>query len=260
MNKRNEIYKIIKKNTSINNVNGYVKNYKDNLLTGIEEKYFVDDLLKGSGNELDRKFKALWSSSALAVNNFVPIKMNLRDFSFLNYSEFTNAGFERKFPTGLNGTPPNLDFYLENQDVLIAFESKYLETFIKTKLKFAPSYFTLKDVNKKLYDLINKYNNQEHYLDIAQLIKHSLGLLKYKTQTKKEIILVYIYWEPINCENIVECKIHAIELKEFTQEIEIIKEIKFESIAYNSFWELFENNNKISSHIQLMREKYNYKI
>jgi hypothetical protein len=48
---------------------GYVRDPSENLLEDIEA-----DLCQGDGNELEEKFRAAHSSSALAVNNFAPFK------------------------------------------------------------------------------------------------------------------------------------------------------------------------------------------
>lgn len=76
----------IVKQTSIANNNGYTKSIEFNLIPGVSKDVFISDLKSGSGNELEFKFKALYSSSALAVNNFSIVKMNLDTFSFLDWN------------------------------------------------------------------------------------------------------------------------------------------------------------------------------
>ena len=126
MTTRKQFEKEIIKKSDVHNTNGYVRNNEDNLIDGVSLDLFHNDLMQGSGNELISKFNALYSSSALAVNNFAIVKKALKGFSFLGYTGFTNSTFERQFKTGLTGTPPNLDFVIENDEVVIAFESTYL--------------------------------------------------------------------------------------------------------------------------------------
>ena len=133
------------------NVNGYVINNSDNLLEGVHVSMFQDDLMQGGGNELKSKFNAIYSSSALVVNNFAIIKLYKEKFQFLNESKFTKAQFERQFSTGLSRLPPNLDFTLENNETILAFESKYLENLKKSKANFAESY------NKDKLDYLDSF-------------------------------------------------------------------------------------------------------
>jgi hypothetical protein len=50
------------------------------------------------------------------------------------------AQAEKKLPTGLKGTSPNLDFYLENKNAIIGIESKFLELLKPKQPKFSISY------------------------------------------------------------------------------------------------------------------------
>jgi len=88
---------------------GYVSCLENNLLPSIKLSADVyRELEGGSGNELKEKFKALHSSSALAVNAFAKWKRNTTNLSLCGREGFTSLTFERKCPTGLGGTPPNL--------------------------------------------------------------------------------------------------------------------------------------------------------
>ncbi|MCL7489596.1 MAG: hypothetical protein M8357_15630 [Desulfobulbaceae bacterium] len=53
---------------------GYVSQVDQNLLTGVTPDMFRQDLEKGSGNGLQKKFRAVHSASALVVNTFAPFK------------------------------------------------------------------------------------------------------------------------------------------------------------------------------------------
>jgi len=256
---------IIKKSDSPNK-NGYVLNNSDNLINGLNVDLFRDDLMQGSGNELISKFNALYSSSALAVNNFAIVKKYRKDFSFLDYSNFDNADFERQFKTGLSGTPPNLDFALENKDTVIAFESKYLELLDKKKVVFKDSYnkSNLSYLNDFWFNLIDSYVDNELFLDVAQLIKHSIGLINYKRnlpdkQTKK-VLLIYIFWTPINSDKFSEYIQHSNELNKFTDNIKKQSDIEFVSMTYNQFWDLYQNIPIFKVHFDKLRTRYSIEI
>jgi hypothetical protein len=255
MNLKEKICQKLIKNATVNNENGYVQSYKDNIFEYIDEKYFVNDLMKGSGNELNSKFRALWSSSALAVNNFAPFIKKINHLEF-DGNLFLNGKFERKFPTGLGGTPPNIDFSLENNKLVVAFESKFLGTLSGIKSEFKSSYFRIKYLDKNLIKLMEKYNGRYSFLHFAQLLKHSIGLINYSMKTGKNVILYYVYWTPINWHEFAEYISHDNELEIFTQEFELINGIKFKSIKYMDFWNIYEKNEIIKKHIFKIKERY----
>ncbi|MCK4468477.1 MAG: hypothetical protein KAU60_09010, partial [Desulfobacterales bacterium] len=85
---------------------GYVCCLENNLLPSIKLPADVyRELEGGSGNELKEKFKALHSSSALAVNAFAKWKSNTTDLFLCGKNGFKSLTFEKKCPTGLGGTP-----------------------------------------------------------------------------------------------------------------------------------------------------------
>src|SRR5450759_1463439 len=53
---------------------GYVSEASRNLIDGVHLNDFEADLRQGDGNELEGKFRAAHSSSALAVNTFAPFR------------------------------------------------------------------------------------------------------------------------------------------------------------------------------------------
>lgn len=263
MSTRKKFEEIITKRCGKPHINGYFLNNSDNLIKGIDLDLFQHDLMQGGGNELKSKFNAVYSSSALAVNNFAIVKFHLDKFEFLGKSHFKEGRFERQFKTGLSGTPPNLDFTIENKNTIIAFESKYLEPLKKTKAEFAKSYKKekLNYLDDLWFELIDKYQVKSSYLDVAQLIKHSIGLINHKRLFPeiKKIILVYIYWTPDNFKDFEEYNQHEKELNEFKKEIGKSKDLEFESLTYNQFWDMY-NNTIFQEHFEKMRNRYKMKI
>jgi len=250
---------------------GYIKsmNPEDNLCKTINNwNEIKDEIGKGQGGELkiDRsgriKFCALHSSSALCVNNFTILKNNLKGISFLQNSNFTKAVFEKKVPTGIS--TPNLDFYLENSKAIIGVESKFTEYFTSniehTKQNLC-KYFMREDLKylPRLFDSIifNYLNSPEKmFLDVAQLIKHSIGLIRNKGE--KKAILVYIYWEPKSWNKKGEYQEiyeqHKYEIEEFAKKIS--KFIIFKNLSYTDFWECFKEYKDIDE----IKEKYELEI
>jgi hypothetical protein len=223
---------------------------------------FFADLDNGNGNELENKFKALYSSSALGVNFFGFFKKNRTKFSIFGEKDFNCAQFEKKLPTGLNGTAPNLDFYLENDNFIIGFESKFLEILTPKQPKFSASYSDsfLSTIESGLPKILNHYraNNTKTYLDTAQLIKHSIGLLNNKGNKKAK--LIYIYWEPLNAKDFPEYKQHKEELDNFEKQITTLKDITFQHISYFELYNNFANDKFFEQHLSNFKDKYIIKI
>jgi len=263
---RKKIEKEIVKKSNLQHTKGYVLNNEDNLIDGVNLDLFHNDLMQGSGNELISKFNALFSSSALAVNNFAIVKKHKEIFSFLGYSGFTGATFERQFNTGLKGTPPNLDFVLENDEIIIAFESKYLELLDEKETKFKSSYNqnNLNYLDNFWFDLINKYNERKLNLDVAQLIKHSIGLINYRlklSMTKnKKVILVYIYWTPNNLKKFEVYNKHSKEISALSELLKKQSDIDFITMSYNDFWDIYYEQSIFKEHFDKLKSRYSIDI
>ncbi|MEH7226504.1 hypothetical protein V7112_22120, partial [Bacillus sp. JJ1566] len=238
---------------------GYLYNITDNLIQGINLVDFQSDLEQGSGNELDTKFLAIHSSSALVVNHFAYFKKNIESLNLFSFSNFSCLKFEEKLPTGLKGTPPNLDVLIKSQDYLIGVESKFLEFTVKKKVKFSDSYCkeNLPFLENHWFDLIRQYQDKSMYLDIAQLIKHSIGLLKIKDA--KRPVLIYIFWEPENHNEIALFNTHRDELVRFTRKLSAIG-FDFQWYSYRSLWELWDNYNDLRQLSHKLRERYSIKL
>jgi hypothetical protein len=247
MTKQDVVNKIVE-HTNIKG--GYVLSPEDNLITPFSNwKQIESEIGHGQRHELkvDKrngkvKFCAVYSSTVLCVNNFAPIKesVNKTEFNLFGYSGFENASFEKKVHIGL-GTP-NLDFFIENNNVSIGIESKFTEHFEASlkhtkeklceyynspRLKFLPQDF----MNKVILPYISEPNKM--FLDAAQLIKHTIGLLKLTNKTGKKAVLVYIYWLPYNFKEYDVCIQHEEEIKQFATRIKTF--IDFVPISYIDF-------------------------
>lgn len=259
MSNRNHFEKIITEKSKLLNVNGYVSSNQDNLIKEVTLDLFQAELDAGSGHELKSKFNALYSSSALAVNSFALIK-TLSTFEFIGYKNFNKINFERQFSTGLKGTPPNLDFALENEEVIIGFESKYLEPLDKKKVNFKESYneINLAYLDKFWFELIEKYNSTKSFLDVAQLVKHSIGMINQANG--KKVILVYIYWTPRNKDEYQEYEIHQEELDVFSNRMNKQTDIEFLSMTYDELWTIYDKITEFVVYSKKLRERYEIEI
>jgi len=210
------------------------------------------------------------SSNALCVNNFALFKKFKNKISFCGYNNFNEVKFEKIMPSGLQAKKhPQIDFYLENQKVIIAIESKYTEHFeskiehTNKNLSIYLKYFgkNLSHLPKSFIKLIEHYNTNEElmYLDVAQLIKHSIGLINESKKKEKKAILVYIYWEPINWDEIESCKQHRNEVVEFSNRVKEFENIiTFKSLSYRDFWKMYENCELMKEYIKIIRDRYDF--
>lgn len=279
MKKQNTIDKIFNRSKALKmklDGKGYVNSNEENLIDQFDNWDEIKNEIEGGhGGELKPdsngviKFNAVHSSSALVVNNFAPFKKHRNDFTFLNYSDFTEVSFEKQLPTRIS--TPNLDLYLETKYEIIGFESKFTEYLSPKRpnhdgnLKKYQNRSELNYLPKAFHnDLIQYYIGitDKLYLDVAQLIKHGIGLLN-KAQSKYQFILnvmlvqpvlVYIYWQPNNWYNFELFRKHADEIEDFKKRIKPF--LTFIPLSYLDFWKAFENDRIFGDHIRKVKERY----
>lgn len=187
---------------------GYLSDVEANLRKPLSPSAKTD-FSRGAGSELASHMRALHSSSAL-VANFFDFWTN-RDkgplMGALGIGEAITESlrFERRFPTGLRGTPPHLDVVLGLEGgVLIAIESKFTEQMslsTRGRSLFASAYFPS---SRRLWanaglpncqylaEEMNVGDRTFHLLDACQLLKHSLGLA---TVVGTQFSLNYVYYD-----------------------------------------------------------------
>lgn len=242
----------------IKNNRGYVETIEENLTSTTRKQDFEAAFSKGNGNELKKKFKALYSSSALCVNFFAVFKRNVNRLTILGESNFTDGNFEVKLKTGLKGTPPNLDFCLENDNCLIGFESKFLEPLTLKQPKFSSSYSNgfLARIDQALPKIVDHYRrtNAKTNLDTAQLLKHTIGLLNNKG--KRTVKLIYVYWEPLNSTEFYEYEQHRKQINDFAGRVKSISGLSFHHFTYLELYDLFNKENFCKAHLNNFKNRY----
>ena len=176
---------------------GYVTSVTDNLFRPLTDKALIE-FGRSAGNELvdgangkPAKMRALESSSALVCNVFDQWRHRAPEQigSAIDVdAKVVDVQFETGFPTGLGGTQPTLDLALVTEtDTICAVESKFCEPY-RSKDKrdpFAAAYFP--DDGRlwadkglpRCQDLaedMRRGSVRFERLDVAQLLKHALGL------------------------------------------------------------------------------------
>ncbi|MBU0483923.1 MAG: hypothetical protein KKB30_05360 [Proteobacteria bacterium] len=221
---------------------------------------FKDDLEGGNGNELEGKFRAVHSSSALAVNAFALFKKYPGKLVLAGKTDFIKINFEKQCPTGLGGTPPNLDLLAESETDVVGVESKFLEYLSPKKPKFADSYNKenlpqAEDCWLKLIEDLKETNSQN--LDTAQLVKHYLGLRKqFPSQS---ITLLYIFWEPKNWQDFKVFNQHKKEIHAFAEKV---KNSAVNFVAQSYFELLCEwlEKGPFVKHVENLDQRYGIEI
>lgn len=246
---------------------GYVQKPEQNLLPGVRLEYFEDDLQQGAGSELQTKFRAAHSSSALAVNSFAWFcaVRRLHHLNLLGASCAKELKFERKCPIFRGGRAPHLDVWIEFDGEVIAIESKLTEYLAKTKPEFSPAYERLAPPGLSEPCWWNLYQDAKKgtptYLDRAQLLKHYFGLRKFqqKKDAPGQITLLYLYWKPGNADDIEICKSHQLELAAFERSV-ADSEIKFCSMSYLQLWRDWQKVPELADHVHNLQSRYEAEV
>jgi len=241
---------------------GYAVRAELNLIPGVLLEEVRADLEQGTGNELEGKFRAAHSSSALAVNTFGPWRNHPERLSLRGKTGFESLQFERKCPTGLGGFPPNLDVLIEGSHLVIGVESKFLEILAPKQPKFAASYTRenlprMEENWAAWMDEMKKGPKQ--YLDAAQLVRHYLGLRNQPEFKGKKIVLLYLFWEPRNWKEFAEYRTHRKELEVFREKVKG-SEIAFIWMTYPQLWKQWETLGLYPDHVRELRKRYGLAI
>lgn len=251
----------------------YTVHPRDNLVASVTEQDFWDDLSGGSGSELidkdgaPAKFCAAHSSSALAVNSFGPFKHRPEVLTLAGIDGFEAFSFEKQLPTGLRGTPPNLDAVATGSAGTVCIESKFLETLGDKQAKFSPAYEDAverlaDDAWKQVYQDLIAQPYRYRRLDAAQLVKHYLGMRYSLSGDQNPQVLMYVYWEPENWASIAEYRAHREEVTEFTNRVEA-GAIRFVAIPYDALWSQWQASSRwegMGEHLALLRARYTFEI
>lgn len=206
-------------------------NFDDCLLVPLDPET-RGQLEAGAGNELMR-MTSMRSSSALAVNVFLPWKGNLEPLAVaLGFpGDYSAMGFEQKFPTGVSNRHPHLDVVLYGKPRPVAVEAKFLEIYDPPKKQEIANSYRLKPelweglANlRTLADEVVARPDVYERLGVAQLVKHSLGLSRKYGPRGFE--LVYIWYEVPG----QIAQTHLEEIERFRKRI--MGDISFTALTY----------------------------
>lgn len=241
---------------------GYVRDARDNLVPAVALADFESDLRAGDGNELETKFRAAHSSSALAVNSFAPFRRHPSDLRLLGAHGFDRLRFEAKCPTGLRGgRAPNLDVLVTGPRGIVGVESKLTEYLNPHRAEFSTAYREqIRDERRQepwFQEMLRLMDEPQAYrwLDAAQLIKHAFGLARLAAG--QPVTLLYLYWEPLNPQPGSIFDAHRAEIAAFVQRIAGAAPA-FEAMSYAMLWTEWEAGapDWLSEHVAALRARY----
>lgn len=242
--------------------NGYTASFHDNLLPTVLPEAFEADLRQGDGNELETKFRAAHSSSALGVNCFAPFHKRLAELTLLDKQGFDSLRFEAKCPTGLRGRrAPNLDLLLQAGSDIIGVESKLTEYLTRHQAKFSPAYEEqIQDHRREqgwFREMLRLLDEPRAYdwLNAAQLIKHAFGL--DHSFPGKHVTLLYLYWEPTETEGHPVFSEHRREIDDFSKRI-AGSGPQFRAMSYPELWNSWQETapNWLTEHLRNLSTRY----
>jgi len=242
---------------------GYTTDIGANLLEGVRLSDFEADLRQGDGNELEGKFRAAHSSSALAVNSFAPFKVAPEALWLPGNQGFSSLCFERKCPHGLAGRrSPNLDVFADGSAGIVAIESKCLETMTPHVANFAPAYDAeIRDSRRatpwfRKMQVLSENPRLYRWLDAAQLVKHAFGIAY--SFPDQPTTLLYLYWEPTNPDEYPFFREHRDEVARFASSI-AGSAPAFAAMSYPQLWRHWSLNAEwgwLRAHIDRLNVRY----
>jgi hypothetical protein len=251
----------------------YVRIPEHNLIPGVYKRDFWDDLESGDGNELSEKkgspakFCAAYSSSALAVNSFGPFRHSPELLLFAGCVSYVETQFERKCLNGLQGKPPNLDFFAASSTSVVGVESKFIEPLRRPKVGFPDQYAPAmkakaEPVWRQVYESLVADPKRFKHLDAAQLVKHYLGF-RNSLRTREGLkTLVYLYWEPTNADSIPEFVTHRREISTLASQV-ADSEVRFLPLTYLQLWRTWvaeSSWDRVGAHVEALRQRYVFEI
>lgn len=230
----------------------------------------------GAGNELEGKMRAPHSSSVLAYNMFAAAdRPALADAlsSVLLTGPPTKGphrvAFEVKRPTGWGGTPPHLDVELEWDDVVVAVESKFMESFSSKKnaRKSLEPYLDSQNAARWpgltnlriLAQDISDGKRTFEVLDAPQLIKHILGLHRAQLAAgparRFELVLLWFNAGELSSESKLACSELQREFREF--EAAVADDFPVRLVSHQELFAAYEVHVDASvSWMQWLKQRY----
>jgi hypothetical protein len=222
----------------------HVRDLTENLSPYVDLSSIVNEFAAGAGRELESKMHAPWSSAILAANSFAPLRTRCKEFTVAGFAVAAPVlQFEARCPNGVARTPPHLDALADDGERVVAIESKCTEWLRPREAPaVADAYLALAEqgddrAGSAWFAALEHVPDFE-WLDAYQLVKHYLGLRR--TFPERDLVLVYVFWEPVNAEEHAPFVAHRREVERFSAVVAKDPACEFSSIAYADHWSELE--------------------
>jgi hypothetical protein len=182
--------------------------------------------------------------------------------SVAGISGFTSLQFEYACSVGVRGTAPHLDLVARTSDAVLGIESKCTEYLQPKVAAFAEAYERVHDIRRDSawFSLVTDgaLRGRFAHLDAAQLVKHYLGLAHaFPTGS---VLLLYLFWEPLNAADFKMFHSHREELEEFSR-IVAGDRVVFRFQSYPELWtEWSEGGAPTKAHVARLEARYRVRI
>jgi len=250
---------------------GYCARAEDNLVASVGPGLWDRarrELSAGRGDELAGKFRAPYSSSALAVNTFAPLVAGV---SLPGPVHVDGAiAFEQQRSAWADGYWPTLDLIVEAEGspLRLFVESKCTEFLRAGHPNFSPAYVQharqhLDGAAVETYRRLAEDPDVFDPLDARQLAKHFLAAKRAVVDSadKFTVVLLCIWWEPADSSEHPVFGTHREAVRRFAEAVPD-PDVTVQGISYRQLWEHWETlgDPVLDRHTQLLRDRYDVSL
>jgi hypothetical protein len=213
------------------------------------DEHFIQSVIKKFGAAVTEKSKPADQSNfspseKLILNSFVWWSLHLSDLCILNLTGFENMIFHECYRSGIPGFDTILDVSLHRQHTPVFIKGVLLEPFRPEIREMPQDFLELHDCRADtrwfgVYKELLEDPALFTHLNAHDLIRTFFGLANPEYNIDPGI-LVYLYWEPENAENVPECIKHRIELSRFSERVEGDPSLGFLPLSYKELWVKWE--------------------
>jgi hypothetical protein len=254
-------------------VGHHVAAFEDNLVPTLTPEQIVElrcQLKAGDGKELEPRARgappdahAAHSSAVLAFNAFGGWLGKEQRVTAAGVRGFSRRlEVEKKQPIQRGGRAPNLDVLLTGDDVVAGVESKLTEWLTPHRRRTWQESYSRPD-NLALLDggwretlraaIAGDYHPLR--LEAAQLLRHALGIARQHPGSERH--LVYVWWEPLDADDLPEAVERRAEVAELLARVADASP-RLHALTYRELFTEWEQvtDDDAREHVQALRDRY----
>jgi hypothetical protein len=182
------------------------------------------------------------SASAMALNSFLPWCQRPDELRLGGLGPFRELRYVARCPTGVRGTPPQLDLLAADSDRLVAVAARGPDYLGRTGSRLAPAYadVTLQASMsgwQALLDSLREEPGRFRHLDAVALLKNAIGLSR--TFPERAPTLIYLFWEPEGADDLAFRR-HRAEIRSMAQTVSGAM-VAFAAMSFAELWSEWES-------------------